>query len=100
MPTTSTGFGSVFRMAVKPGMKDELKKLMTDRSVIIPGMASAHFFDAGGDDAWGVAIFKSMKAYRENASSPEQNQRYQQYRALLDADPEWHDGKVASYRAP
>lgn len=92
-------FGTVFHMQVKPGKKEELRRLITDRSVGVPGMLSAHFFDAAGDEAWGVAVFESEDAYRANASSPEQHQRYLAYRALLDADPEWHDGVVSSYVA-
>jgi hypothetical protein len=42
--------------------------------------------------------FESKEAYQKNAASPEQNARYEEYRALLDADPEWHDGEIiASY---
>lgn len=92
-------FGTVFRMQVKPGNKDELRRLLTDRSERIPGMLSAHFFDTGDDEVWGVAVFESEEAYRANASSPEQHQRYLAYRALLKADPEWHDGTVASFTA-
>jgi hypothetical protein len=29
-----------------------------------------------------------------NAASPEQHARYEQYRALLTAEPEWHDGEI------
>ena len=90
-------FGTIFRMQVKPGKKDELRRLLTDRSDVIPGMLSAHFFDTGGNEAWGVAVFESEETYRANASSPDQHQRYLAYRALLDADPEWHDGTVDSH---
>lgn len=92
-------FGTVFRMQVKPGKKEELRHLLTGRSERIPGMLSAHFFDTGGDEAWAVAVFESEEAYRANASSPEQHQRYLAYRALLNADPEWHDGAVTSFTA-
>jgi hypothetical protein len=37
-----------------------------------------------------VAVFASREAYRTNAQSPEQNERYQELRALLFAEPEWH----------
>ena len=29
-----------------------------------------------------------------NADSPAQDARYRQFRALLEADPEWHDGEI------
>jgi hypothetical protein len=42
-----------------------------------------------------VVGFESEEAYRKNAESPEQHARYEKYRALLDADPEWYDGEIA-----
>lgn len=98
-PTTTSGFGSIFRMTARPGMKDELRKTMTSRNEVIPGMVAVHLFDTGGSEAWGVAIFRNEKAYRDNASSPDQNRRYQDFRRLLEADPEWHDGSVMSFQA-
>jgi hypothetical protein len=92
-------FGSVFRMQVQPGKKDELLKLMTDDSGRTPpGMKAAFAFDTGGDEVWGVAVFADEKSYRDNASSPEQDAEYREMRALLTADPEWHDGTVVSWQ--
>jgi hypothetical protein len=48
------------------------------------------------DDVWGVAVFASEKAYRENANDPAQDKEYRQMRELLESDPEWHDGAVES----
>jgi len=95
---TVRGFGSVFRMVAKPGMKEQLKKTMTSGPMRAPmaGIVSVHFFEGAGDEAWGVAVFRNEKAYRDNANSPEQNKRYQEYRRLLASDPEWHDGNVTS----
>jgi len=94
----TNGFGSIFRMIVRPGKKDELKKLMTQqRGQRLPGVQSTHLFDTGGDEIWGVAVFKNEKAYRDNANTPEQNERYQEFRALLEFDPEWHDANVLSF---
>jgi quinol monooxygenase YgiN len=89
-------FGSVFRMQVKSGKKQELLDLLADGSRVPPGMKAAYAFDTGGDEVWGVAVFSDEKAYRDNASSPEQNAEYQKMRALLAADPEWHDGTVTA----
>lgn len=48
-------------------------------------------------DAPGEAIlvvrFKDKASYTKNADSPEQNEQYTAWRALLSADPEWHDGE-------
>jgi hypothetical protein len=39
-------------------------------------------------------VFEDEKSYRANAADPSQGEQYQKYRALLDADPEWHDGTI------
>jgi len=87
-------FGSIFRMQVKPGKKQELIELMNDGSRTPPGMQAAYMFDTGGDELWGVAVFTDEKSYRDNAASPEQDAEYRQMRDLLTADPEWHDANV------
>jgi hypothetical protein len=33
-------------------------------------------------------------AYRKNSESPEQDKWFRERRALLEADPEWHDGTI------
>lgn len=90
-------FGSVFKMKPKAGQKQAaIDVLMSGRQPgEIEGFVSAHLFDCG-DEVWGVAIFTDEKAYRDNANDPEQDREYQQLRALLDADPEWHDGTIQS----
>lgn len=89
-------YGAVARLTIKPGKLDELKQLGQEMSAQIPGLGSEYVFrtDANADEAYLVVIFRSEQAYRDNANSPEQHARFQQYRALLAADPEWHDGHV------
>ena len=41
-----------------------------------------------------MVLFSSREAYVANANSPEQHQRYLDLVALLDGEPEWHDGTV------
>lgn len=91
-------FGSVFRMQAQPGKKAELMRLMMEEDAQTPaGMVAAYAFDTGGDEVWGVAVFESEQAYRANAESPEQDAEYRQWRALLVADPEWHDGAISAW---
>ena len=52
--------------------------------------------DTDPEEVWLAVVFESKEAYRKNAESPEQGKRYEQMRALLAADPEWHDGEVIS----
>jgi hypothetical protein len=43
-----------------------------------------------------VVAFTDKTAYQVNSTSPEQHKRYGQLRALMTADPEWHDGEITS----
>ncbi|MBK9093643.1 MAG: hypothetical protein IPM84_12905 [Anaerolineae bacterium] len=52
--------------------------------------------DADPGELFLVAVFESKEAYWANAQSPEQSERFMQLRALLLADPEWHDGAIVS----
>lgn len=92
-------FGSVFRMLVKPGAKQQVMRLMDDEMKLrtIPGFHAAYVFDTGGDELWGVAVFQNEKAYRDNASDPVQEEWYRKLRSLLQADPEWHDGSIQAW---
>ena len=94
-------FGSVFHMVANPGAKDEIVRLMEDDSRMrsIQGFQSAYVFDAAGNDLWGVAVFEDEKSYRANANDPQQDQWYRRLRALLQADPEWHDGAIRAFRS-
>jgi hypothetical protein len=90
-------FGSVFKMTPKAGKKQELIDVMMGEGRTTPGMKAAYLYDTGGDEIWGVAVFESEKSYRDNANSPEQNAEYERFRALLTADPEWHDGNIHAW---
>lgn len=89
-------YGTIARLVIKPGNLEELKRMGREMSAEIPGLVSEYVFrtDANPDELYLVVIFESEQAYRANAASPEQHARYEKYRALLAADPEWHDGHV------
>lgn len=40
-----------------------------------------------------VARFRDRASYDANADSPEQDAWYQEFRALMEADPVWYDGE-------
>ena len=46
------------------------------------------------DNVWLLAIFEDSATYDANADDPAMNETYVQYRALLEEDPEWHDGEI------
>jgi quinol monooxygenase YgiN len=89
-------YGTIARLRVKPGKEEELRRLGQEMSPQIPGLVFEHVYrtDADANELYLVVAFASEQAYCANAGSPEQHQRYEQLRALLDADPEWHDGEI------
>ena len=40
-----------------------------------------------------VVRFRDKASYQANADAPEQHEQYTAWRALMSADPEWHDGE-------
>jgi quinol monooxygenase YgiN len=46
------------------------------------------------NELWLSVVFRDRESYMANADSPAQNEMYERMRALLEDDPEWHDGEV------
>ena len=88
-------YGSVFKMRPKAGKAAELRQVMMSNPRRPDGMITAYLLseDSAGN-LWGFAVFQDEKSYRANAADPSQGEQYEKYRALLDADPEWHDGEI------
>ena len=85
-------------MRLKPGSEERMKALMAEyEGTKVEGFKGQVVYrsDRDPNEYWLAVVFESKEAYLANAGSPEQHQRYQQYRALLEAEPEWHDGEVA-----
>jgi quinol monooxygenase YgiN len=89
-------YGTIARLRVKPGKEEELLTFGRDEEVQIPGVVFQYVYrmDADPNEFYLVVGFESREAYEANAASPEQHARFKQYRAWLDADPEWHDGEI------
>lgn len=90
-------YGTVCRFMVKPGMEMQIAALTKEFELAnIPGSRAEYVYqmDNNSNEYYMAVIFESEDAYKRNAMSPEQDMRYQKFRALLAADPEWHDGKI------
>jgi hypothetical protein len=90
-------YGTVARLRAKPSAQAEIAALAREmRGVTIPGMVGDYLYhlDNAADEYYLAAIFETKAAYIANANSPEQDARYRRLRALLVADPEWHDGEI------
>lgn len=90
-------YGTVAKIRIKPGMEAELERLSQEQAPDTKGFRFQYVFrlDEDPQTAYLVVGFDSEDAYRANAESPEQHARYEAYRALLEGDPEWHDGEIA-----
>jgi quinol monooxygenase YgiN len=89
-------YGTIAKLRIKPGMDAELERLSREEQAEVPGIVFQHVYRMDDDpqELYLVVGFASKAAYRANAESPEQHARYEAYRALLDAEPEWHDGEI------
>ena len=90
-------YGTVARMKVKPG-KDDAFRAFGERVAgnPPPGMVFDVIYklDDAPNEYMLVVGFADKEAYVANSKSPEQKKDYEEYRALLAADPEWHDGEI------
>jgi quinol monooxygenase YgiN len=88
-------YGTIARVKIDPARLEDLKALGR-RIGVAPGQIARYVYqmDASPGEIYLVAVFESREAYWANARSPEQNQRFQEMRAFMLSDPEWHDGEI------
>ena len=96
-------YGTVARMRVKPGMESQFRQIIEEQARVfasgrVPGFVATYAYrmDADPNDIYLAVIFASKEAYWANAQSPEQDARYRQLLAVLEHEPEWHDGEIVS----
>jgi quinol monooxygenase YgiN len=90
-------YGTVARMKLKPGMEAKLREELAHyERLAIPGFVSTHMYrmDRDPNEVYMTVVFKDKQSYVRNAQDPKQDERYRKMRALLAADPEWHDGEI------
>jgi hypothetical protein len=88
------------KMKVKPGMVDDIRKLMNtqeDRDRLKKAGFQYSVMGTSKNDPntlWGVVTWDTSERYYKNAESPGQNKDYEKMRAMLTEDPEWFDCDV------
>jgi quinol monooxygenase YgiN len=90
-------YGTVARLLLKPGAYEQFMALGREiEAQGIPGWVGEYVYrsDSNPDELFMAVVFESKEAYRENAESAGSAATYERMRALLAADPEWHDGAV------
>ena len=89
-------YGTVARTRVKPENREKLRAtLAAQDAAAVPGYVTAYLlYENDSDVAWMFAVFEDRASYERNADDPAQNERYLEYRALMEQEPEWHDGEI------
>jgi len=90
-------YGSVSRWRIKDGMQGELELLLDELTKEpAPGSRGVTVYRADADphEYWVCGVWESREKYTANSATPEQDARFQRLRALMDGDPEWHDGEI------
>jgi quinol monooxygenase YgiN len=97
-------YGTIARVQVLPGKEAELIALSaawTQARGAATGQLMEYVFklkERPGEYAM-VGIFTDEQTYYANAADPETDRWYQRLRALLAADPQWHDGEIVKQLA-
>lgn len=95
-------YGSIFKFNLLPGKEAEAKAMMEANAgadqerLKSSGMVASYVFRLDSGGYMGVAVFEDKEKYQSNANDPRQHEWYLKFRAMTDADPEWHDGEVVS----
>ena len=91
-------YGTCARTRVKPENRNALRDLMESQGYTeVEGYKTSFIlWENDSDVAWMLAVFENRELYYKNADDPAQNERYLEFRALLEDDPEWHDGEIGS----
>lgn len=95
-------YGTVAHIRLKQGQEQALQTILEewtrDFRPKVKGALSNYVYkkDADPNELILVAVFEDKPSYVANADSPEQDQWYQKFRALLEADPVWEDGEIIS----
>jgi quinol monooxygenase YgiN len=93
-------YGTVARMRVRPENREKLEAVFRDQDRSIKGhMGTYVLMQNDSDDVWVMAIFEDRGTYDANADDPAQHEQYERYRALLEEEPEWHDGEIRHHEA-
>lgn len=90
-------YGTIARLRLKPGAEKKLLEISQSESGLkIPGYIAQYVYRMDNDpnEYYLVVLFDNRESYFANADSPEQDARYREFRSLLEADPEWHDGEI------
>jgi hypothetical protein len=79
------------------GVIESMKEWQRDRRPNVKGAIEGYLYRLDKGGLMMVAVFESKEAYVANAEDPAQDRWYQEFRTLLETDPEWNDGEVVPF---
>ncbi len=92
-------YGTCASARIRPENRDQLVKVLEaqNQGSQIPGFMHGFVLLPEGrdDEVMMFAVFEDRDSYMKNADDPAQDERYREYRALMESDPEWTDGEIA-----
>ena len=93
-------YGTCARMVVKKENREAMRAIFDDDqpSDIKGYIGSYVLMENDSDNVWLLAVFEDRATYDANADDPRQHEVYTKYRALLEEEPEWHDGDISEFR--
>jgi quinol monooxygenase YgiN len=93
-------YGTVAKIEVKAENREKIRAVMQDQmaSRPIPGFVTSYVLhENDSDTGYLFVVFEDRESYDRNADDPAMDANYREYRALMESDPEWHDGVVETY---
>ena len=94
-------YGTVAMCSVLPENTDKLVALAAAEDVLgIQGYLGTEIMVAENhaNTVLMVVRFRDRESYVANADSPGQDERYREFRALMESDPVWFDGEWVTSR--
>jgi quinol monooxygenase YgiN len=86
-------------MRIKAENLEKLRQVFqAEEARVVKGYVASYVLrENDSEDVWLMAIFEDRATYEANADDPAQHEMYMKYRALLEEEPEWHDGEIETY---
>jgi quinol monooxygenase YgiN len=93
-------YGTVYRYRPLPGKEAEVleyhRRWKAERWPQVSGLITEYVYRSASrpGEYVAAAVFESKEAMERISQDPEGDRWYRQFRALLQADPEWEDGEI------
>ncbi len=92
-------YGTCARMVVKQENRDKIREIVERqmRQRQVAGYVASYVLsEDDSDNQWLFVVFEDRDSYMANADDPRQDADFGEIRALMESDPEWHDGEISS----